>query len=130
MGFAPEFSLGRPGRLGEVMNNGVDYNYKRGAWVHKHPPPTSLKFADCRGGFLKYHPPPTAKTIGESRFPLRSWTQFHPPPSKNTWANKTIYEKHRFRNRQTAENAAPRSRPKTIRYCGSGWPFKYSCWPH
>ncbi len=44
------------------MNNGKDYNCKRGAWNFRHPPPT-------------------AKTIGECRFPLRSWTYRHPPPT-------------------------------------------------
>ena len=48
-----------------------------------------MKFIDCRGGFVKFHPPPTAKTIGESRFPLRSWTQFHPPPCPVTRVIKT-----------------------------------------
>jgi len=43
------------------MNNGMNYNYQRGAWIMKHPPPT-------------------AKRIGERRFPLRSWTNYHPPP--------------------------------------------------
>ena len=143
------------------MNNLLNYNYQRGSWKHKHPPPTSLKFADCRGGFVKYHPPPKSCSCTDTK-PIKpslsKCSQFHiiekidpfksrncqnvwtydfrgvtycqdPPPSKNTWANKTIYEKHRFRNRQAAENAAPRSGPETIRYCGSSWPLQYSCWP-
>ena len=57
-------------KIGGDMNNGKDYNCKRGAWCFRHPPPT-------------------AKTIGESRFPLRSWTQFHPPPCPVTRVIKT-----------------------------------------
>jgi len=112
------------------MNNLLNYNYDRGAWKHKHPPPT-------------------AKTSGESRFPLRSWTHRHPPPLTMTGVRRSVYlvvsgmqptlkkqygnpikrnikqiKKHRFRNRQAAENAAPRGRPKTIRYCGSSRPLK------
>ena len=88
MGFAPEFSLGRPSRLGEVMK-----------WIH------------CRGAFVKFHPPPYERNTAIL------WPSVYteilninlPPPSKNTWVNKTQYEKHRFRNRQAAENAAPKA---------------------
>ena len=60
------------------MNNLSDYNYNRGAWTMKHPPPTG-------------------KTIGESRFPLRSRTDYHPPPS-------IIYERRKL-YRQTTETS-------------------------
>jgi len=46
------------------MNNGMDYNYDRGAWVMKHPPPNELfigvKFSDLesRGSWQFKHPPP------------------------------------------------------------------------
>lgn len=26
-----------------IMNNGNDYNCRRGAWVHRHPPPRKLQ---------------------------------------------------------------------------------------
>ena len=32
-----------------------------------------------------------AKTIGESRFPLRSWTDFHPPPVGKPGQNQYDY---------------------------------------
>ena len=44
------------------MNSGKDYNYKRGAWIMKHPPP-SLKHHDSRGAFTMFHPPPIKKII-------------------------------------------------------------------
>ncbi len=41
------------------MNNGKNYNYSRGAWVMKHPPPLlPLKYNDSRGAFTMFHPPP------------------------------------------------------------------------
>lgn len=52
---------------GMKMNNGKDYNYDKGAWVMKHPPPIEifigLKLIDLepRGSWHFKHPPP--KTI-------------------------------------------------------------------
>ena len=43
------------------MNSGKDYNYKRGAWIMKHPPPP-LKYSDSRGAFTMFHPPPVERS--------------------------------------------------------------------
>ena len=45
------------------MNNGKDYNYDKGAWVMKHPPPNhwlSYQILNCRRkkAHTFYHPPP------------------------------------------------------------------------
>ena len=44
------------------MNNGMNYNYQRGAWVMKHPPPceknTALLWSKVYVSILKINIPP------------------------------------------------------------------------
>jgi len=63
------------------MNNGKDYNYKRGAWIMKNPPPP-LKYSDSRGAFTMFHPPPVERStaILWSKVYTDSLIMNKPPP--------------------------------------------------
>ena len=56
------------------MNNGKDYNYSKGAWLMKHPPPegriygnVAKQFMELRGSWIFKHPPPLTMTEVKSR---------------------------------------------------------------
>ena len=81
------------------MNNGSNYNYKRGAWLMKHPPPE--KKIQAIGNKRK---------IKESNNAV-FWTKVYvglfiiniPPPFRHTRVNKTrkIYERTQGRSGTT-----------------------------
>jgi len=80
------------------------------------------------GSSLFLHPPP-AKGIKKFRYTHSVFGRRrkhahifkHPPPPTQAvlvhQKRESIYEKSRYRNRQAAEAATPRSRIKTVRHC-------------